>query len=138
MKRKIFAVVLGVIAAVVLIITIEALGHSLYPLPAGMDVTDTESMKAYVHDVAGYRIADRHGRVDCCDTGRWASCLFYRPRNAAHLFSHYWRPGPPGNDHQPDVPPASFVVLNHFRTGHHRDDIHHRPNWFVFCVYNSS
>ena len=48
MKRKIFAVVLGVIAAVVLIIAIEALGHSLYPLPAGIDVTDTEAMKAYV------------------------------------------------------------------------------------------
>jgi len=48
MKRKIFAVVLGVIAAVVLIIAIEALGHFLYPLPAGMDVTDTEAMKAHV------------------------------------------------------------------------------------------
>ena len=48
MKRKVFAVVLGVIAAVVVIIAIEALGHSLYPLPAGMDVTDTEAMNAYV------------------------------------------------------------------------------------------
>ena len=48
MKRKIFAVVLGVISAVVLIIAIEALGHSLYPLPTGMDVTDTEAMQAYV------------------------------------------------------------------------------------------
>jgi hypothetical protein len=48
MKRKIFAVVLGVIAAVVLIIAIEALGHSLYPLPASIDVTDTDAMKAYV------------------------------------------------------------------------------------------
>lgn len=48
MKRKIFAVVLGVIAAVVLIIAIEALGHSLYPLPEGLDITDTDAMKAYV------------------------------------------------------------------------------------------
>jgi hypothetical protein len=48
MKRKIFAVVLGVIAAVVIIIAIEALGHSLFPLPAGMDVTDTDAMKAYI------------------------------------------------------------------------------------------
>ena len=48
MKRKIFAVVLGVIAAVVLIIAIEALGHSLYPLPASIDVTDTDAMEAYV------------------------------------------------------------------------------------------
>ena len=48
MKRKIFAVVLGVISAVVLIIAIEALGHSLYPLPAGLDITDAEAMRAYV------------------------------------------------------------------------------------------
>lgn len=48
MKRKILAVVLGVISAVVLIIAIEALGHSMYPLPADMDVSDTEAMKAYV------------------------------------------------------------------------------------------
>ena len=48
MKRKIFAVVLGVIAAVVVIIAIEALGHSLYPLPEGIDVADSEAMNAYV------------------------------------------------------------------------------------------
>lgn len=48
MKRKIFAVVLGVTAAVVVIIAIDALGHSLYPLPEGLDITDTEAMKAYV------------------------------------------------------------------------------------------
>lgn len=48
MKRKILAVVLGVIAAVVVIIAIEALGHSLYPLPEGLDITDSEAMRAYV------------------------------------------------------------------------------------------
>jgi len=41
-------VVLGVIVAVVFIIAIEALGHSVYPVPEGLDITDTEAMQAYV------------------------------------------------------------------------------------------
>ena len=48
MKRKIVAVVLGVVVAVVLIIAIEALGHSVYPPPANMDITDTESMRTII------------------------------------------------------------------------------------------
>ena len=48
MQRKISAVVLGVIVAVVVIITIEALGHAVYPVPEGLDITDTEAMHAYV------------------------------------------------------------------------------------------
>ena len=48
MQRKVAAVVLGVIVAVVFIIAIEALGHSVYPVPEGLDITDTEAMQAYV------------------------------------------------------------------------------------------
>ena len=48
MKRKIIAVVLGAVVAVVLIIAIEALGHAVYPLPANLDISDTEAMQAYV------------------------------------------------------------------------------------------
>ena len=48
MQRKIVAVVLGVVVAVVLIIAIEALGHSVYPPPANIDMSDTEAMQAYV------------------------------------------------------------------------------------------
>ena len=48
MQRRIAAVVLGVIVAVVFIIAIEALGHSVYPVPVGLDITDTEAMQAYV------------------------------------------------------------------------------------------
>lgn len=48
MKRKIVAVVLGVVVAVVLIIAIEALGHSVYPPPANMDISNPEAMQAYV------------------------------------------------------------------------------------------
>lgn len=48
MIRKISAVVLGVLIAVILIIAIEALGHAVYPPPDGMDVTDREAIRAYV------------------------------------------------------------------------------------------
>ncbi len=48
MQRKISAVVLGVIVAIVVIIAIEALGHAVYPVPAGLNLTNTEAMQAYV------------------------------------------------------------------------------------------
>ena len=48
MQRKIIAVVLGVVVAVVLIIAIEALGHAVYPVPEGLDISNTEAMQAYV------------------------------------------------------------------------------------------
>lgn len=48
MLRKISAVVLGVVTAVVLIIAIEALGHAIYPPPAGLDAADFEALQAYI------------------------------------------------------------------------------------------
>jgi hypothetical protein len=48
MIRKISAVVLGVLVAVILIIAIEALGHAVYPPPEGLDATDKEAIQAYV------------------------------------------------------------------------------------------
>jgi hypothetical protein len=48
MRRKIVAVVLGAVVAVVLIVGIEALGHAVYPPPANLDITDSDAMQAYV------------------------------------------------------------------------------------------
>jgi hypothetical protein len=50
MSRKIVAVVLGVLVAVVLIIAIEALGHVVYPPPDDLDLTDTAALHAYIMD----------------------------------------------------------------------------------------
>lgn len=50
MTRKILAVVFGVVVAVVLIIAIEALGHTVYPVPDGLDLTIPEVLKAYMID----------------------------------------------------------------------------------------
>ncbi len=48
MLRKILAVVFGVVAAVIVIIAIEALGHAIYPPPAGLDFTNRGAMETYV------------------------------------------------------------------------------------------
>lgn len=48
MFRKISAVVLGVVTAVILIIAIEALGHAVYPPPHDPDVANAEALQAYV------------------------------------------------------------------------------------------
>ncbi len=48
MLRKILATVLGVLAAVIVIIAIESLGHAVYPPPGDLDITDKEAMQAYV------------------------------------------------------------------------------------------
>lgn len=48
MLSKILAVVLGVLAAVIVIIAIEALGHAMYPPPGDLDLTDRQVMEAYV------------------------------------------------------------------------------------------
>ena len=46
MIRKISAVVLGVVIAVILIIAIEALGHAVYPPPEGLDITNKDAAQA--------------------------------------------------------------------------------------------
>jgi hypothetical protein len=50
MTRKILAVVFGVVVAVVLIVAIEALGHTVYPVPDSLDLTNPEVLKAYMID----------------------------------------------------------------------------------------
>ena len=44
------AVVFGIVVTVDLIIAIEALGHAVYPMPDGLDLTDREVLKASVMD----------------------------------------------------------------------------------------
>lgn len=51
MIRKIAAVVIGAILAIVLIIVVERLSHALYPPPADIDLNDKEALKAYLGSV---------------------------------------------------------------------------------------
>lgn len=48
MGRKILAVVAGVILAGIVVYAVEAIGHQVYPPPAGLDMKNMEAMKNYV------------------------------------------------------------------------------------------
>lgn len=48
MVRRMVAVLAGVAVAVLFVILIQRLGHSLYPPPADLDVNDQEFMRQYV------------------------------------------------------------------------------------------
>ncbi len=51
MIRKIAAVVVGTILAVVLIIVVERLSHMVYPPPADIDINNKEALKGYLGSV---------------------------------------------------------------------------------------
>ena len=79
MNRKISAVVLGVVTAVVLIIAIEALGHAVYPPPDDLDTSNIEALQAYVMNaplaallfvMAGWLIATLVGGLLACFIAR--------------------------------------------------------------------
>lgn len=48
MVRRILAVVAGLAVAVVIIMLVQKLGHTLYPPPADLDPADQEFMREYV------------------------------------------------------------------------------------------
>jgi hypothetical protein len=48
MMKRTIAVIVGVLAGVVVIALIQSLSHLIYPLPAGVDVNDTEAMKQVI------------------------------------------------------------------------------------------
>jgi len=48
MAKKIISVVVAALAAFVVIYAVEALGHAVYPPPAGVDWKNPEAIRAYV------------------------------------------------------------------------------------------
>ena len=48
MLRKILAVLAGIVAGSVIIFLTEMLGHTVYPLPEGIDIKNPESIKDYI------------------------------------------------------------------------------------------
>ncbi|MCW3072129.1 MAG: hypothetical protein JWO44_2019 [Bacteroidetes bacterium] len=47
MAKKILSTVLGLIGGLFVIFSLEVLGHIIYPMPAGINLSDTEAIKAY-------------------------------------------------------------------------------------------
>ena len=48
MVRKILAVVAGLVVALLIVMLIQRFGHSLFPPPTDMDISDQEFMRKYV------------------------------------------------------------------------------------------
>lgn len=48
MGRKILAVILGIVVAMLLVALTEFVGHKIYPLPADLDFTNYEQVKSFV------------------------------------------------------------------------------------------
>jgi hypothetical protein len=51
MTRNVFAVVFGIVLAVLLIMVVETIGHNIYPPPTHIDFTDMEEMTAYLDEL---------------------------------------------------------------------------------------
>lgn len=51
MGKNIVAVLAGVLVAVALIMAIQFIGHTVYPPPVDLDVSDAEAMSAYVQSL---------------------------------------------------------------------------------------
>ena len=51
MKKKIMALVAGVVVGFILVIIFEYINHLIFPPPVGMDPMDIESVKAFMKDV---------------------------------------------------------------------------------------
>ena len=50
MFRNIIAVIAGIVVAGMTVATVEGLGHWLVPLPADLDTSDVEQLRAYAQD----------------------------------------------------------------------------------------
>jgi len=48
MTRKIFATILGIVAAGAIVAVVEALGHTIYPAPPDLDMNDPVQFRNYV------------------------------------------------------------------------------------------
>ncbi len=79
MLRKGLGALAGIATAVLTVMLMEWLSHTIYPLPAGLDVTDTEALSTYIAAAPlaalllvlfGYLIVTFDGTFVACLIGR--------------------------------------------------------------------
>jgi len=51
MKKKIIAVIAGIIAGVITVGILESIGHLIFPPPEGMDLSDKDAMKSLMSEI---------------------------------------------------------------------------------------
>ncbi len=78
MLRKVLGALDGIATAVITVMLMEWLSHTIYPLPAGLDVTDSEALSTYIAAAPlgalllvlfGYLIATFDGTFVACLIG---------------------------------------------------------------------
>ncbi len=52
MKRKIIAVVAGIVSAFVVMIAVEMIGSLIFPMPSNIDITNREAMTEYMSNMS--------------------------------------------------------------------------------------
>jgi len=79
MLRAVLGAIAGIITAVVTVMLMNWLSHSIYPPPAGIEIMDTDAMNAYLATapigalaivLAGYLLATFNGVFVACLIGR--------------------------------------------------------------------
>jgi hypothetical protein len=77
--RKVLGGLAGIAVAVLTVMLMEWISHSIYPMPANLEITDTEALNAYLAAapmtalllvLAGYLIATFDGTFVACLIGR--------------------------------------------------------------------
>jgi hypothetical protein len=83
--RKILGGLAGIAVAVLTVMLMEWISHSIYPMPADLEITDTEALNAYLAAapmtalllvLAGYFIATFDGTFVACLIGRTKPHLY--------------------------------------------------------------
>ena len=79
MLRNIAGAIIGIAVAVLTVMFVEWIGHSLFPFPDGLEITDTEALNAHIGSLpltafllvlAGNLIATFDGVITACLIGR--------------------------------------------------------------------
>ena len=131
MARKIIAAVLGVIAAFGIVAAVEALGHTVYPVPPDIDFKDPVAFGIYVQGLPVGALLFPAGAWGSGHTRRRPSGLRHRQGQTIYLLGHRRRFYFPGNGCEPDDDSAPDVVVNrcsHRDRGH---DVRHRGHRFI-------
>ncbi len=85
MLRNVVGAIAGIVVAVLTVMLMEWISHTVYPLPAGIEITDTEALNAFLAAapltalllvLAGSIIATFDGVLVACLIGR-TQAVFY-------------------------------------------------------------
>lgn len=88
LMKKLWAILAGIAIAVIIVIISDIISHKIYPLPEGLDFTDTEQIAAYMRVVpAGALISVIIGQVLALFLGGLVVIKIAAESKPLHIFS---------------------------------------------------